>query len=336
MNYISWTITTLAQPFGQLAQNTASLLSTHGITSSWLASDEKRPFSITQQVAVALGLVGIGFYTAPRIARWFYSFRTPERLMKSDERRLTQGTLIPPTPSDSPEMHKNYQTGIKLLKYAKKAILFSPNYLYRSETYRNKCTDPQSARVLARAINKIFLKVDEQLKKEGLGDRLKLTFKEIEIFAKYAVKYNVANCHGTCCACMVYAKNKKINQRIEMFQIANHVFLVIGRNNKSLPLRYYSMWGRDTIVCDTWAQSCYPASEMNTHLMDLSRVIEHPLSGEQYTIVKPLSSFLMLIGELDPTQPSENEFPLLHSPSSSSSSTSQEPSQTGNQNPLNH
>jgi len=152
MNYISWTTAALSETFGQLKNTTTNFLSTHGVA---------RTFPGFQVATIAIGLVGIGIYTAPRIARWFYSFRTPERLMKPNEKRLTQGTLIPPTPSDSPAMHRNYQTGIKLLKYASKAILFSPNYLYRSEKYRNKCNDPESARSLDRAICKVFLKVDQ-------------------------------------------------------------------------------------------------------------------------------------------------------------------------------
>ena len=323
MNTVSWTTTTLSEAFEQLKNTTSNFLSTHGVTRT-----------NSQVAAIALGLVGVGIYTAPRIARWFYSFRTPERLMKPNERRLTQGTLIPPTPSDSPQMHKNYQTGIELLKYASEAILFSPNYLYRSDAYRDKCNDPPSARALEKAVCKIFLKIDAQLQKEVGEDAYKLTFKEIETFAKYAVKYNVASCHGICCACLAYARNKKIKQRIEIFQIDNHVFLVIGRNPKnSLPFSYFR-WERDAIVCDPWAQSCYPANEVTQHLMDLSRVIHHPLTGEQYTIVKPFGLPPQLIGELDLANPSYNESsrPELPSPLSSNHPSSRKPSEIDNQN----
>jgi hypothetical protein len=317
MNNISRT--TITKSLEQLVQYGTDCL--NGISVPWLPSSLKQPYSVTLLATAALGFVGVGVYGASRIARWI---RSPERLLKPGERRLTRGVLIPPTAADSAEMHENYQIGLKLLKYAKKAVLFSPNYLSRSEKYKSKCKNPQAARELRTAIAKVFLKVDEQLRKE-VGDDCKLTFEEIEIFAKYAVKYNVANCHGMCCACVVYAKNKGINKRIEIFQIDNHIFLLIGRNPKmSLPSSW-ERWGRDAIVCDPWAQSCYSASEIETQLMDLSRVMYHPVTGEQYTIVKQFSSDVYRIGGwVPPGSQHYTDVSLFLPPTSSNSSSDSE------------
>lgn len=75
-------------------------------------------------------------------------------------------------------------------------------------------------------------------------------------------KFSIGNCHELALMALDFMIRNKPEVNAETYSIkgGDHVFLVIGRNKDSDPLKPET-WGDDCYICDPWSDSVYPAKE---------------------------------------------------------------------------
>lgn len=185
----------------------------------------------------------------------------------------------------SPELKENLRIAKKIISQVRTLIPFSENYFQRSKIFRSN-------------FDEAFLKRKSELIQTSFDSMVDI-FEEItgidfETTSEVAQKYKIGNCTelsivGQECG------QKMASTEIYDIQNGNHVFLVIGRDAKSLPWDYKN-WGLNAVVCDSWSGACFPASKIEEYLMDYDDNIE--LDGINHTKVKlfdPTKQFLNIV-----------------------------------------
>ncbi|MBA3814971.1 MAG: hypothetical protein H0X29_00305 [Parachlamydiaceae bacterium] len=147
-------------------------------------------------------------------------------------------------------------------------------------------------------------KAEEVNRKELI--RLSLKFQDLEFnglrkrsileMVRIFEKIKMGNCSDLALAGLVYALKKNPFQRIEKAIIVdgNHAFLVIGREKESNAADYKT-WGKNSVICDPWANKCYPVAKVERELYDFlgcyedESVNERNYNGIRYPYVRPFN-----------------------------------------------
>ena len=98
------------------------------------------------------------------------------------------------------------------------------------------------------------LALDELFEKEDLSAE-----QTIEKIAGYAQHTKVGNCEQMACLAFVFLKELMPDKSIELVTTDNHMFVVIGRDQKKAidnPAEY----GSEAVICDPWARRSYKAT----------------------------------------------------------------------------
>ncbi|HTM63981.1 MAG TPA: hypothetical protein VL360_05710 [Gammaproteobacteria bacterium] len=92
---------------------------------------------------------------------------------------------------------------------------------------------------------------------------------KLHIKNKHAITKGVGNCDEYASITLEYVRRLDSYVRAEIFNIKNgdHAFVVVGRNLNS-DEKDFKTWGDEAVVCDAWAGSVFPASEMSVKLGD--------------------------------------------------------------------
>ncbi|MGC1879318.1 MAG: hypothetical protein WA347_08270 [Rhabdochlamydiaceae bacterium] len=203
--------------------------------------------------------------------------------MKNGALKLLNGKLIQHSiPDNATErLRENLKTAKKIIRFVQDAVPFSSNYLQRSKIFSPDVEDSGSPRSIYWTVARTL----GVLREEIYGP----TVNTLERTVRKIVSFKTGNCHELCMTGLLfsYAKNQQslscaemfdggfdeVQQQapVEMFEIpepqGDHIFLVIGRNQRCLPSNY-RLWGPDAVVCDVWSGAHYPASKIDQHLLD--------------------------------------------------------------------
>ena len=102
--------------------------------------------------------------------------------------------------------------------------------------------------------------------------------------ASLSEKYSIGQCGEMSFVGFKYAVDHAIKQTVSLFRIegGDHAFLVIGETTEN-----YSRWSLNSVICDPWSGGCYPANEIEMHLMNFEGVRSG--SSRQFTLVSPFN-----------------------------------------------
>jgi hypothetical protein len=187
----------------------------------------------------------------------------------------------------SSKLLDHIQFAKSIIDYVQKTVLFSENHPQRSEAIRlnDDLLDVQSK------IQSIDTAVDYV--QETADDDAPL--EKLENAARLAEKYSVGNCTEMSCVGFVYAQQLN-NQRlrdgkepISVYKVrienGNHQFLVVGLTSKEIPDD--RNWPLETVFCDSWSGSCYPASQRALYLKDFVKGID--IKGRRFAWIRPFN-----------------------------------------------
>lgn len=179
---------------------------------------------------------------------------------------LSGGVCEVPSTGGSEELKSHIQLAKKIIEYVDKTVPFSANYPQRSRIFRLH-DDIHFQSKMFKIINKGLTDLRKNLKSTG-----SCLEKEDEL----AKEYKIGNCDELSIVGYQYGQSLQSNEnQIEIFKILNgdHVFLVIGRDKRSL-VHDFSKWGPSSVVCDVWTGACYPGTEIENHLLNYIGLIE--------------------------------------------------------------
>jgi hypothetical protein len=83
--------------------------------------------------------------------------------------------------------------------------------------------------------------------------------KIIEKIAAFSQHTKVGNCEQMACLAFVFLKELIPQKSIELVTTDNHMFVVIGRNQKS-DIANPATYGSEAVICDPWARRSYKAT----------------------------------------------------------------------------
>jgi hypothetical protein len=186
-----------------------------------------------------------------------------------------------PLENISEALRRNLDLGKEIIRYTQEHIPYSQNHLRRVLFSSIKILDQnpeieKQLKGIEKIADSILDKIREDDEERGNLD----AFSEDLHFCELVKSGGVGNCDEMSLFGLLYAQNEKnVDALIKLasIELGDHQFLIIDP-----PLKSPFCW-EDSVICDPWSGSCFPAIKVNEHLRGYTGFAEN-----LYPIVFPV------------------------------------------------
>lgn len=160
-----------------------------------------------------------------------------------------------------PKVTQNLMIAKDIIAYVKTAVPFSHNDQSRNAHLTSHLSAEEFVQMYEN-LDKTYLEYKDFTDLNDVNEDWKMLANSVE-----GIK--IGACLDFSIVGFAYGMEKLHLKQVEIFEIVkgDHSFLVIGRDPQSKP-HDYKNWGNSSVVCDPWAEICYPSNEISSKLYD--------------------------------------------------------------------